>query len=135
MTYRSGTQELVPLIDRRRILIIDRNRRTVDELQEKFVSSGCEAEIALSAPVGLSIIASRKMDVAVMNAELGHQEDWELVKTLKESNPELPLVLFDAPKQKGLSREARRAGVERLLVSPMDADIILAETLKVVAKG
>ena len=120
------------MIDRRRVLIIDVNRRTVDELHKTFIQSGYEAEVALSAPVGLSIIAARRMDAAVLNADLGHEEDWQLVKRLKKSDPELPLVLFNAPKVKGLSREARRAGVERFLVSPLDPDTVLAETRRVI---
>jgi len=128
------------LIDRRRVLIIDRNRRTVDELQERFVKSGYEAEVALSALVGLSIISTRKMDVAVLNAALGHEEDWELVKRLKKHDPHLPLVLFNpsrasgsngASTDKGLSKEARRAGVERFINTPLDPDLVLAEAEKV----
>src|SRR3990172_11922895 len=98
------------LITRQRVLIIDEDRRTVDKLQEKFVQSGYEAEIALSGPVGLAIVGERYMSVAVLSAKVGHEEDWELVKNLKKSDPHLPVVLFNAPKVKGLSKEARRAG-------------------------
>lgn len=116
---------------RPRVLIIDGDRRTVDKLQEEFVRSGYEAEIALSGNVGISIIEDRRMSVAVLSAELGHEADWALVKSLKESDPSLPLVLFNGPKVKGLSREARRAGVARFLAHPLDTEKVMTETAKV----
>jgi hypothetical protein len=50
---------------------------------------------------------------------------------LKKSDPNLPVLLFDAPKIKGLSREARRAGVQRLLVAPVDVEMVRNEAIKV----
>ena len=130
--YQLGLERKVrDVFDRPRVLIIDEDRRTVDRLQEHFVQSGYEAEIALSGPVGLSIIEERRMDAAVLNAAMGHHEDWALVKSLKHFAPSLPLVLFNGPKVKGLSREAKRAGVSRFLIHPTDAQEIISETLKV----
>ena len=96
------------------------------------MQSGFEAEVALSAPVGLSIIEERHMDAAVLNARIGHDGDWELVRKLKESNPRVRVVLFDAPKEKGLSREARRVGVSKFILMPSDVEHVLAETSKVI---
>jgi len=117
-------------MDRHRILIIHENRRVVDKLQSVFVQSGFEAEIALSPSVGLSIVAERRMSAAVLGASIGHDGDWSFVKNLKKYDPNLPVVLFDAPKVKGLSREARRAGVSRLVATPADPEQILTETVK-----
>lgn len=118
------------MIDRPRILIIDEDRRTVDELQERFTRSGFEAEVALSGTVGLSIVEERRMTAAVLSARLGHMEDWALVRRLREHDPRLPLVLFNAPKVKGMSREGRRAGVTKFISDPAEPDQVMAETLK-----
>ena len=119
------------MITRRRVLIIDEDRRTVDRLQEQFVQSGYEAEIALSGPVGLAIVAERYMSVVILSAKVGHGEDWELVKSLKKSDPHVPVVMFNAPKVKGLSKEARRAGVSKFILSDLDPEAVLHETVKV----
>jgi DNA-binding NtrC family response regulator len=112
-------------------LIIDEDRRTVDKLQEQFIQLGCEAEIALSATVGLAIVAERQMSVAILSAKVGHGEDWALVRKLKRHDPDLPVVLFNAPKVKGLSKEARRAGCAKFLVTDGNAEKLLSETVKV----
>ena len=120
------------VVTRPRVLIIDEDRRTVDKLQEKFIQLGCEAEIALSGPVGLSIVAERQMSLALLSAKVGHSSDWELVKELKKFDPHLPVVLFNAPKQKGLSKEARRAGCAKFIACEFDTDRLLSEAVKVI---
>lgn len=114
-----------------RVLIIDGDRRIVDKLQELFVRSGCEAEIALSPSVAIAVVSERYMSVAVLNAELDKESDWQVVRHLKQSDPTLPVVVFNAPRAKGLSREARRLGIARLLGSPTKIESVLSEALKV----
>lgn len=117
-------------MDHRRVLIIDADRRTVDKLQELFVRSGFEAEVALSPSVGLNIIMERQMSVAVMSAEVGRDEDWAVVKRMKQTDPDLPVVLFNTPKDKMVSREAKRAGVRRCIVTPTDIQAVHNEAVK-----
>ena len=117
-------------MDRRRVLIIDEDRRTVDKLQELFVRSGFEAEIALTPSVGLNIVTERQMSVAVLSAKFGCDADWEMVRHIRKHDPSLPILLFNAPKQKGLSREARRVGVKRFLSMPVDVGMVHEEALK-----
>ena len=118
------------MIDRGRVLIIDEDRRVVDKLQELLAEKGYEAEIALSGDVGISIIEEREMSVALLNAKVGHKQDWALVRKLKQSAPRLPVVVFDGPKVKGLSREARKAGVTKFLPSPVDVQTLLDQAIR-----
>ena len=103
---------------RYRVLIIDRDRRAVDQLQEQFERDGFEPEVALSGDVGLSIVAERRMSAAVLNASMGKEDDWTLLKDLKMKDPSLPIVLINGPK--GGSVVARRAGATRYVSSPVD---------------
>jgi len=43
----------------------------------------------------------------------------------------MPVVCFNGPKVKGLSREAKRAGVTKLLVDQAEAETVMAEAVKV----
>lgn len=118
------------MIENQRVLIIDGDRRTVDKLQEKFIQSGYEAEIALSGTVGLSIVGERRMRIGVLNAKMGHDEDWQLVKRLRKRDPGLRLVLFDCPATKDFSREARRMGITMAIASPSDLETVFVEAVK-----
>ena len=110
---------------RPRVLIIEADRRTVDELQERFERHGYEAEVALSAAVGLDILAERRMDAAVVDAELESKDKWPLLRRLKQQAPDLPVVLINGWKAKGISKLARRAGASRFLSSPVDAERVI----------
>ena len=122
------------MIDRPRVLIIDEDRRMVDQLQEYFNRSGYEAEVALSPTVGLSIIEERRMSLTGLNGEMGLEGDWALVRRLKQFDPAMPLVLFNGPKTKDIAREARRLGVSRVLAQPAQIETVMAEAMKVLKK-
>lgn len=104
-----------------RVLIIEGDRRMVDELQERMERLGMEPEIALTADVGLAIAAERKMAAAVLDAQVGNGDDpFQLLKDLKETDPSLPVVLINGTKGRQMSRMARRAGAARVLSNPAD---------------
>jgi len=117
---------------RPRVLIIEEDRRTVDELQDRFERGGFEAEVALSGEVGLSIIAERKMNVAVVDAQREEARDWQLLKDLKESDPGLHVILINGIKGRGMWRVARRAGAARFLSSPVNPDKVVTAATQVV---
>ena len=110
---------------RPRVLIIEANRRTVDELQERFEHHGIEAEVALSVSVGLDILAERQMDAAVVDAELEEKDRWPLLKEMRQRAPNVPVVLINGWKSKGISKLARRAGAARFLASPVDVEKVI----------
>lgn len=108
-----------------RVLIIEADRRTVDELQERFERHGIESEVALNASVGLDILTERRMDAAIVDAELEQRDKWSLLKQLREKAPGVPVVMINGWKSKGVSKLARRAGAARFLVSPFDPEKVI----------
>ena len=118
---------------RSRVLIIEEDRRTVDQLQEKLEDIGFEAEIALNGRVGLAIVTERKMSAAVLDAQVHGFESWELLRALKRRDPELPVVLINGRPRKGESRVARRAGATRFMRSPTDPDKVISAVHQVLA--
>ena len=117
-----------------RVLIIEGDRRMVDELQDRLEQRGCEPEIALTREVGLSILGERKMDAAVLDAQIGSEEDpLDLLRELKETDPSLPVILINGVKGREMSRMARRAGAARVVSNPADPDRVVSAIDKVLA--
>ena len=112
-------------MQRNRVLIIEQDRRTVDQLQEKLETVGMEAEIALSGDVGLTILREREMDAAVVDAKVGDFDGWDLLRAIKRSAPQLPVVFINGRARKGESRVARRAGAARFIRTPADPDRVI----------
>ncbi len=113
-----------------RVLIIDGDRRTVDQLQDQFERDGFEPEVALSGDVGLSIVGERRMNAAVLDASMGKEDDWNLLRDLKRRDPSLPVVLINGPK--GESAVARRAGAARYVSSPVDPAKVISAVCQIV---
>ena len=112
-------------MERQRVLIIEENRRTVGALHDKLESNGYEAEVALSGEMALFIVTEREMDAAVLDHRMSGFTEWELVRQIKRRAPALPIVLINGPRQKGVSRVARRAGASRFMRSPVNLDRVV----------
>ena len=113
-----------------RVLIIDGDRRAVDQLQDQFERDGFEPEVALNGNVGLSIVGERRMNAAVLDATMGKEDDWNLLRGLKNRDPSLPVVLINGPK--GGSAVARRAGATRYVSSPVDPAKVISAVSQIV---
>lgn len=121
-------------MERSRVLIIDQDRRTVDQLQEKLEQLGMEAEIALTGDVGLTILREREMDAAVLDAKVGGFDGWDLLRAIKRRAPQLPVVFINGRARKGESRVARRAGASRFIRIPADPDRVINAVHQVLAR-
>src|SRR3990172_5373072 len=109
-------------MERPRILIIEQNRRRVGELHQRLENNGYETEVALNGELALSILRERDMDAAVLDHEMTGFDEWELVRKLKDNSPDLPIILINGPRLKGVSRIARRAGAARYMRGPINLD-------------
>ena len=113
-------------MERRRVLVIEENRRRIGALHDKLERSGYETEVAVSGEMALTIVHTRDMDAAVLDHTMSGYNEWELVRELKNRAPELPIVLINGPRQKGISRAARRAGATRFMRSPVNLGRVVA---------
>ena len=118
---------------RDRVLIIEEDRRTVDQLQEHLEVMGYEAEVALSGRIGLAIVTERKMSAAVLDANVDGGEAWDILRAIKRKDPDLLVVLINGRARKGESRMARRAGATRFMRSPSDPEKVIHAVHQVLA--
>ncbi len=103
-----------------RVLVVEHNRRSFDELRETLVDDGHECELVLDMDMARSVLAERRMDVAVINAQLIEQPEQELVERLKEDSPHMRLVLYNGTAQRNARRRLRRRGVDSYLTQASD---------------
>jgi DNA-binding NtrC family response regulator len=110
---------------RRRLLIVDRNRRNFDELRDIFTEQGYECEVALTSATARSILAERTMDLVVVNAETAEGEEERLVVDMKKAAPQMRLVLFNGTSQKAEQRRLRRLGASSCLSTASDMNAVV----------
>jgi DNA-binding NtrC family response regulator len=105
---------------RRRLLIVDTNRRNFDELRDVFTRRGHECEVALDGATARSILAERTMDMVIINVEAAGGDAEEFVVELKEADPDMALVLFNGTSGKTEQRRLRRLGASSCLSKASD---------------
>lgn len=103
-----------------RVLIVEDDRRSFDELREALVQDGHECELVLDMEMARSVLQERRMDVALINAGLIERPEQELVEQLKEDNPHMRLVLYNGTAERNARRRLRRRGVDSYLTESSD---------------
>ena len=74
----SARQEVL----RRRLLLVEEDRHTIDAMRDEFMEHGLECEVTLEMDTARGILHNRMMDVVVINARLPGVSDERLVKEL-----------------------------------------------------
>ena len=103
-----------------RLLIVEHNRHSIEELRDIFAAEGFECEVALSFPTARRILRERKMDVAVIDACLEDMSQKEVIRELKTRYPGMRLVIFNGVKNKTQQRRMRKLGADSYLSKASD---------------
>ncbi|MCQ4574032.1 MAG: response regulator [Candidatus Brocadiales bacterium] len=105
-----------------RILIIEDERQTVDELRDNLEFYGYETEVALAVPVGFSIVEERKMDLAVVGEEVHEVSGLDILKKLKELDPDIKVVMITSQRSKRHQASLLRSGAHGVLTQPLEKE-------------
>ncbi|HHT9125251.1 MAG TPA: response regulator [Candidatus Brocadiia bacterium] len=108
-----------------RILIIEDTRQTVDDLRDYFELEGYETEVALNSQVAVSIIAERKMSLALIGTEVHEVPAIEIIKGLRSVDPSLPIIVIYENKSKRTEAALTKAGAQDFIAKPLDKNIVL----------
>lgn len=105
-----------------RILIIEDERQTVDELRDNLELYGYETEVALTVPVGFSIVEQRKMDLAVVGEEVHEVSGLDILKKLKELDAEIRVVMITSQRSKRYQASLLKSGAHGVLTQPLEKE-------------
>lgn len=114
-----------------RILIIEDTRQTVDDLRDYFELDGYETEVALTSQVAASIIAERKMSLALIGMEVHEVPAIDIIKELRSVDPTLPIIVIYENKSKRAESALIKAGACDFIAKPLDKDIVLQKVKSV----
>ncbi|MCP4366265.1 MAG: response regulator [Planctomycetes bacterium] len=109
-----------------RIVIVEDERQTVDELRDHLELYGYETEVALTASVGLGIIEERKMDVAIIGEDVREVSGLEILGKLRELDPDVKVVMMTGQKSKRYRSSLLKSGAQGVLGQPLDKASSLA---------
>ncbi|MGQ9800149.1 MAG: sigma-54-dependent transcriptional regulator [Candidatus Saccharicenans sp.] len=113
------------------ILIIDDEKGLLEVLTMVFRKEGYEVETATSGAEGLDILNSKSIDLVITDIRMPHLSGMEILRYIKENQPEVPVIVITAYGSIQQAVEALKAGALDYIVKPFDV-----EELKIlVARG
>lgn len=108
------------------VLLVDDIPEYVDTM-ELNLPDGCRAVKAYSAEEARKAMASEKPDLAVLDvrlkeADAENREGLELLKWMKATRPEMPVIMISAYREFEFEAESLALGAEYFLRKPVQPD-------------
>lgn len=102
------------------ILVVDDELLIRDLLYDFFSSQGWDISVAENGQKALEIIKQKKVDLVLSDIKMPEMDGLTLTSHLKESHPELPVVLMTGYPSVDTAVTALRSKVEDYVVKPFN---------------
>jgi two-component system, NtrC family, response regulator AtoC len=107
------------------VLVVDDDAAVSRVLAALLGQGGFEASLASSAEAALAALDAAPVDLVLSDVRMPGRSGLELLKLLKERQPELPVVLITAHGTVPLAVEAMREGAADFLLKPFQREEVL----------
>ena len=108
------------------ILVVDDERDLGTTLRGILARGGAEVTIACDADEALAAAAAARFEVAIVDLRLPGQDGIELMRSLREAQPDLKVVIMTAYPSPESCRSALRAGASAYLEQPYAPEALRA---------
>lgn len=102
------------------ILVVDDELLIRDLLYDFFSGQGWEISVAENGEKALEVIKQKKIDLVLSDIKMPQMDGLTLTSHLKESHPEIPVVLMTGYPSVDTAVTALRAKVEDYVVKPFN---------------
>lgn len=104
----------------KKILIIEDDQRIAQLLTRGLTNKGFETETAYSGLLGLRRAESVAFDLVILDINLPELNGYDVCKRIRESKPQLPILMLTAMSEMDDKIEGFEAGADDYLVKPFD---------------
>lgn len=108
-----------------RILVIDDERAIRNSLKEILEYENHEVELAEDGPSGIKMVESGSFDVVLCDIKMPQMDGIEVLESLQESNPEIPVIMISGHGNIDTAVEAIKKGAFDFIEKPLDLNRIL----------
>jgi two-component system, OmpR family, alkaline phosphatase synthesis response regulator PhoP len=110
------------------ILIIDDEASLRQTLARILQRAGFEVTTAVNGKDGLALISEQLFDLIYLDIRMPDVSGLDLLKTIHEKSPELPIILFTAQPDVNSAVEALRRGATDYLLKPLNPQTVIDRT-------
>jgi len=111
------------------VLVVDHDPVYVSVTASTLLDAGFKALTATTAQEAMQHFKVAKPDIVLLDYLIPDETGLELLRHIKESCPELPVVIVTSLWDKDAAAEARAAGAVDYIVKPVSADTLQVEIL------
>jgi two-component system C4-dicarboxylate transport response regulator DctD len=120
-------------MSRGRILFVDDETQLRESAREWLSLSGFSVEAAADAQSALRLLQAGEFEVLVTDIRMPAVDGMALMRTARDADPSLPVILLTGHGDVALAVEAMRGGAHDFLEKPYDADHLVAVIDRAVA--
>ena len=114
------------------VLVVDDERNYCIILSELLADEGYEVYTAESGAKALELAAEVDLDLVITDMRMPGMDGLELLRRLKQSQPELPVIMITAFGEVEIAVQAMQAGAFNYLTKPFNNDELLISARKAV---
>ncbi len=129
-----GEEPFVKLSDKK-ILVVDDEPRMVDLLKLRLEQEGASVETATDGAKGFRRASLGGPDLVVMDLNMPGVNGFEAIRSLRVSQPELPVVVLTGYASEATFQSAKEAGTDACAAKPADLKALVATITAVLAEG
>ena len=107
-----------------KVLLVDDEKDFLDIMAERMAAQGMDVSTATSAEDALEMILKESYDAVIMDFVMPEMDGFKALKLLRESRPEVSIILHSAnvPEQKCI--EAIKLGAMAVVEKPADLKLL-----------
>ncbi len=107
------------------VLVVDDEKAIRDSISMILEYEKCEVHFAEDGPAALAKVASTRLDLVFLDIKMPGMDGLKVLQTIKDSHPDLPVVIISGHGTIETAVEATRSGAFDFLPKPLDRDKLL----------
>ncbi len=125
MGDKVGEARYAPARMKARILVVDDEQSARTGLERLLKQEGYTVELAADGPAALAAAADQSPDMVITDLKMPGMDGLELIAKLRETHPDLPVIVATAFGDVSSAVEAMRAGADDYITKPIDIETLI----------
>jgi len=117
------------------ILLVEDDADLARLLSKYLGLQGLEVELALDSVTALSLLATRRFDIAILDVMLPKDDGFSLAGAIKKLYPDLPFLFLTARQQKEDVLKGLGLGADDYMIKPFDADELILRVQNILRRS
>lgn len=120
----------------KRLLIVDDEETIRFSLSQAFIFAQGEYEVVVASDAiqALQRLKDKKFDIVITDLMMPGMDGFELIKKLREYQPDVPVIVITAYGNEEREEQSRRLGVVEYIEKPFDIHMIREKVFRILNK-